>query len=107
MIVKKENHRKVGILNMFDIIKQANKVSAYLTEYIADKEADIKQLPTHIAPGSKCIVIESGNTYYLNCSHQWTKSQSSGGGGGSGDEWEDMNGSGSSSSGSSDNWEEM
>ena len=94
---------------MFDIMKQANKISAYLTEYIADKEADIKQLPTHIAPGSKCIVIESGNTYYLNCSHQWTKSQSSGGGGGggSGDEWEDMNGSGSSSSGSSDNWEEM
>lgn len=95
---------------MFDIIKQANKVAAYLTEFIADKEADIQQLPTHIAPGSKCIVIESGNTYYLNCSHQWTKSQNGGGGGGSGDNWEDMNGSGSGSSnpsGPTDEWEEM
>lgn len=59
---------------MISIIKQNDNISAYVTEFVADTEADIEKLPTHaVAPGSTCIVAETSNVYILNTKHEWVK----------------------------------
>ncbi len=56
---------------MFNIMKQNDRVSTYVTEYVADKESDIADLPTNVYPGSVCIVVESSNVYMLNNDKEW------------------------------------
>ena len=58
---------------MYNIMSQNGDVQGYLTEYVADTENDIKDLPTNITPGSVCIVIETSNVYMLNGSREWKK----------------------------------
>ncbi len=55
----------------FSSVKQGAKEAPYVGEYIADTEADIANLPTHVAPGSTCIVIESSNVYMLDNTKTW------------------------------------
>ena len=58
---------------MFSIIKENNKTQYSLTEYIADKESDVENLPITCLPGSTCIVIETSEVYILNTQHKWKK----------------------------------
>lgn len=56
---------------MINVMKQSNGTQAYLNEYVADAEEDIKDLPTNIHPGSVCIVAETANVYILNNKKEW------------------------------------
>lgn len=55
----------------FSSTKQGAIQAPYVVEYVADKESDIKNLPTHVAPGSTCIVVESSSVYMLNNNKEW------------------------------------
>ncbi len=57
----------------YSIIKQNDNVSAYVTEFVVDTEADVANLPTNVAPGSNCVVAATGNVYILNTKKQWIK----------------------------------
>ena len=41
---------------MYRLFKQNDDVSAYVTEFVADTEADIKDLPSNVYPGSLCLI---------------------------------------------------
>ena len=56
---------------MYRLYKQNDDIQAYVTEFVADEEADVTNLPTTVAPGSTCIVIESSNVYMLNNKKEW------------------------------------
>ena len=58
---------------MFRIYKQNDNTQPYVTEYIADTDSDVAELPTDVYPGSTCIVADSTNVYILNTSKQWIK----------------------------------
>lgn len=58
---------------MINIRQQNDNIQTYVNEYVADTEADIKDLPTNIYPGSVCIVIETSNVYMLNSEKKWKK----------------------------------
>lgn len=56
---------------MYRLYKQNDDIQAYVTEFVADTDDDIKDLPTSVYPGSTCIVAASSNVYILNASSQW------------------------------------
>lgn len=56
---------------MYRLYKQNDDIQAYVTEFVADTDADIADLPTTVYPGSVCIVAESANVYILNASKEW------------------------------------
>jgi len=59
---------------MFKITKQAEHTVAYVTEFVADTEDDVKNLPTtNVAPGSVCIVTATSNVYMLNNQNTWVQ----------------------------------
>ena len=52
--------------------KVGNATNIAVNQYEADTELDIKDINVQEAPmGSRCYVIESGNTYVLNGSKEW------------------------------------
>ena len=52
--------------------KVGNSTNIAVNQYEADTELDIKDINVQEAPmGSRCYVIESGNTYILNGSKEW------------------------------------
>lgn len=70
---------------MFSVVKQNDHTAVYVTEYVADTEADIADLPTDVYPGSTCTVTATSAVYMLNNSGTWVKQASSGGGASSAD----------------------
>lgn len=58
---------------MYRLYKQNDDIQAYVTEFIADTEADVANLPTTVYPGSTCIVANTATVYILNASNQWVK----------------------------------
>lgn len=58
---------------MTSIISQSGRETAYLTEFIADNEVDIIDLPGigQCAPGSTCFVIETSEVYMLKTDGTW------------------------------------
>ena len=61
---------------MINVIKQNDNVSTYITEFVADTEDDIKDLPTdpsEVYPGSTCIVVATASVYMLNNKKEWIK----------------------------------
>lgn len=56
---------------MYSVIKQNDNISAYVTEYVADTDADISSLPTTVYPGSVCIITSTSNVYMLNNNKEW------------------------------------
>ena len=61
---------------MINIIKKNDNISAYITEFVADTEADVQNLPTDlnkVYPGSTCIVVATSEVYMLNSSGAWVK----------------------------------
>ena len=70
---------------MFTILSNSGKPADYITEYLLDTAADVANLPTSGAPGSKAFVIEDSTYYMLNHAKTWVKvNLASGGGGNSG-----------------------
>lgn len=59
------------MLMAYSSIKQGSKDAPYIAELVVNSEADIDTIPTHYAPGSTCIVIESSNVYMLNLDKEW------------------------------------
>lgn len=57
----------------YRVYKQNDNISAYVTEFVADTEADIANLPTTVYPGSTCIVAENAKVFILNASKQWVE----------------------------------
>lgn len=52
--------------------KVGNSTNIAVNQYEADTELDMKDINVQEAPmGSRCYVIESGNTYILNGSKEW------------------------------------
>ena len=52
--------------------KVGNATNIAINQYEADTELDIKDINVQEAPmGSRCYIIESGNTYVLNGSKEW------------------------------------
>ena len=68
---KKKILEKGRYMLMFNIVKQSDRATTYVTEFVADEEADVTNLPTTVAPGSTCIVIASSNVYMLNNKKEW------------------------------------
>ena len=58
---------------MFTQIKRADVSDPYLGEFVVDTEAEVKELPTHFAPGSTCICIANSSVYMLSNSKEWKK----------------------------------
>lgn len=58
---------------MYKIMKQNDQTMTYVLEYVADRESDIKDLPTDVDAGSVCIVIETAEVYMLNNEKKWIK----------------------------------
>ena len=70
---------------MISMYKQNDNLSAYVSKFVCDTEADIKTLPTEknkVYPGSTAVVASSGNLYILNASRKWVLFKSNSGGGG-------------------------
>lgn len=61
---------------MISMYKQNDNISAYVSEFVCDTEADIKDLPTDknkVYPGSTCLVASTSEVYILNASREWVK----------------------------------
>mgnify|MGYP001625504080 CR=1 FL=1 len=58
---------------MYNIIKQNDNISAYVTEFVADSADDIQDLPQNVYPGSTCTVTETSDVYMLNNKREWVK----------------------------------
>lgn len=76
-------------MSSINIQAQNGKISYGVTKYILDTEAELSELPIHVAPGSQAFVIETNASYMLNSKKEWIKVTVSGGGGGT-EEYESL-----------------
>lgn len=61
-----------GVRNLFmEIISGRIKGLKDHREFLVDDEADIKNLPTKCAPGSKAHVVNQRRVYILNTQGEW------------------------------------
>lgn len=60
-----------GVLNMFSYIDQSGQTQYNVVNIVVDTETDILSLPTNVAPGSTCFVIDTSTAFMLNNQHQW------------------------------------
>lgn len=58
---------------MISIMKQNDKETYGVISYLIDTEADVKNLPTHCAPGSTALCAETSDVYILNNKKKWVK----------------------------------
>jgi len=58
---------------MYNIMQQNDHIGVYVTQFVADSEEDIAELPTSVQPGSTCIVVATSNVYMLNNQKVWSK----------------------------------
>lgn len=57
---------------MYHIIKSADRSAPYVTELVADTDADVQNIPVDLYdPGTTCIVIENSTVYMLNTQKEW------------------------------------
>lgn len=58
---------------MYSIISQGGVKQAYVTEFIADTEAEVANLLKYpnVGYGSTCICIDSGKVYILAADNSW------------------------------------
>lgn len=59
----------------YGITAQGDHKTAYLKEFVVDKESDVETLPTFpkCAIGSNCLVIETSDVYMLGNDGKWHK----------------------------------
>ena len=57
---------------MYRIVSQSGHISYGLKHYVCDLDSDINNLPITDIAGSEAYVIDSGKTYILSNSHEWT-----------------------------------
>lgn len=51
---------------MYRLYKQNDDVSAYVSEFVADTEADVANLPTTVYPGSLCLITSTSDVYVMD-----------------------------------------
>ena len=57
---------------MIILTSQSGKIMTYVNSYQADVEEDVEKIDLkEAAPGSSCLVLETGNVYMLNSEKQW------------------------------------
>ena len=59
---------------MFHIYKNGDVTESRVTEFIADTLEDVQELPTNVAPGSLCLVIQGTSgaaVFSLGNDKQW------------------------------------
>ena len=57
---------------MYYVIRSADKSAPYVTELVADTDADVKDIQVDLyEPGTTCIVIENSSVYMLNTQKEW------------------------------------
>ncbi len=56
---------------MINYIGQGGSVQYNVVEMVVDTLADVATLPTNVAPGSTCFVIENSTVYMLNGNNEW------------------------------------
>lgn len=57
---------------MYYVIKSADRSAPYVTELVADTDADVQNIPVDLYdPGTTCIVIENSTVYMLNTQKEW------------------------------------
>ena len=59
----------------YNYIGQSGNVQYNVVELIIDTAAEIIDLPTNVAPGSTCFVIENSTAYMLNGNGEWKELQ--------------------------------
>lgn len=59
---------------MISIVRSNDNTAPYVTEFVVDKESDVKEISTRsYAPGSTCIVTETASVYILSPKRIWVK----------------------------------
>ena len=58
---------------MYRLYKQNDDVSAYVSEFVADTEADVANLPTTVYPGSLCLITSTSDVYVMDAQKKWVK----------------------------------
>ena len=57
---------------MINVIKQSGKDTAYVNEYVADKETELADIDiSDCVQGSTCFVIENSSVYMLDSNKVW------------------------------------
>ena len=64
---------------MYSLISNRGKVTYNIQKFIVDLESDLADLPIDGAPGSKALVIETGEVYILNNEKLWVLLPQNGG----------------------------
>lgn len=65
---------------MYSLISNRGKVTYNIQKFIVDLKSDLADLPIDGAPGSKALVIETGDIYILNNEKVWVLLPQAGGG---------------------------
>lgn len=56
---------------MYSYISQGEDIAYNLIQLCADTREDIDDLPTNVAVGSTCIIIEDSSVWMLNNKRKW------------------------------------
>lgn len=64
-------------------VNRSGKPFYNMAEFLCDYDSDVNSLPTSCGAGSTARVVESGDIYILNNSHEWVKQPKNSGGGSS------------------------
>lgn len=56
---------------MYSIMNENGKPYNGYTEFIADSQDNINELPTDVAIGSTCLIIDGRKIYILNNKREW------------------------------------
>lgn len=51
--------------------QNSDNIVPYYQAFVADKIVDIETMPTEIAPGSTCLVIENSSLWILGNDYKW------------------------------------
>jgi hypothetical protein len=60
---------------MIVIREQSGKTATYVTDYIADTEEELEELPIspQCAKGSTCLCVENNSLYLLDGTNHWVR----------------------------------
>lgn len=55
----------------FSYMSQSGQIQYNLVELVVDTEAEVLDLPTNVAPGSSCLILENSKVYMFNNAGFW------------------------------------
>ena len=59
----------------YGYISQGDSKQYNVVDLVVDNDADIADLPTDVAPGSTCFVVETSKAYMFKVSGEWKELQ--------------------------------